>query len=271
MTDPAMDTVEAIMREVAAEFILPRFHSLGTGQVIEKNGPDDLVTVADREAEVALTRRLEALVPGSTVIGEEAVSQGTTSVDLLETAQDLWLVDPVDGTYNFVQGEDRFGVMVAFLRKGQPAKGWILLPVDGRCASAEKGAGAFLAGERLRAGAPPPFSEARGDYSHVYVEEPYRSAFLAITAAAGPTRQGRCSAYAYTDLARGLLDYVVQYRMTPWDHAPGQLIVEEAGGRFGMLPGGEPYRAVPQADAPMLITAHEGAWPDYAARLMAGL
>ncbi|MEM9809837.1 MAG: inositol monophosphatase [Pseudomonadota bacterium] len=266
---PPLDQVEAIMRETADALILPRFRSLGDDEVSEKKGPDDLVTIADREAEVRLTSRLEALVPGSKVVGEEAVSQGLTSVDILREDRDLWLVDPVDGTLNFVEGLERFGVMVAFIRGGEVRQSWILLPVSGHCAVASKGDGATFDGHPMRPRRNVPFAEAYGDYSRIYVDEEFRPILDNGVKGSAGTIQGRCSAWGYTDLARGEIDYYVQYVMTPWDHAAGQLIVEEAGGRFAFMPGGEPYTPLPHKDQPMLAVADADMWQDYAARLMA--
>lgn len=266
--DPNLDEVEALLRDVAERVILPRFRALGEGEIEEKNGPGDLVTIADREAELLLTDAFQAMVPGSVVVGEEAVSAGNVSPELLNEKRDLWIVDPVDGTWNFVQGSDRFGVMCAYFARGELAKSWIYYPVDGRCALAERGGGATFGGERIGAHAAAPFTEAKGDFSPIYVEEPWRARFLQTTKNSGTMRMGHCSAYAYGDLARGLLDYVLQYKMTPWDHAPGQLLVEEAGGRFGILPDGERYRPVPQDDRPMLCTASEEAWESYKKALL---
>ncbi|MCQ8185375.1 inositol monophosphatase family protein [Parvularcula maris] len=262
MTD--LVKAEALLREAAETFIMPRWRSLSEGEVEEKSGPQDLVTVADREAELFLTRALEDLLPGSKVIGEEAVSAGTVSAAALAGEGTFWLVDPVDGTNNFVHGSDRFGVMAALVRDQKVRAGLIYLPVDGRCAVAEEGSGAFFGGERLRCGGTKPFSEASGDFSRTYVEEPYRSTFDLATRKGRETRQGRCSAYAYTDTARGIIDYVIQYIMTPWDHAPGQIIVEEAGGRFGFLPDGEAYTPVAREPRPMLVTGRAGDWEGYA-------
>lgn len=267
MTLPEMDVVEARMREVADEVILPRFRSLGKDEVTEKTGPRDLVTVADREAEERLTPILEGLLPGSRVVGEEAVSAGTISTEALCEDGDTWLVDPVDGTWNFVQGSDLFGVMVALVRRREVVQGWILFPVSGECAKAELGGGAFLGEKRLERRGVKPFSEATGDYSSAYVDEPYRTAFTKAMKGVKGTRAGHCSACAYTDLARGDLDFVIQYKMSPWDHAPGQLLVEEAGGRFGFLPDGEGYTPVPRHDRPMLVTGVAENWSTYAAAM----
>ncbi|MEM1379320.1 MAG: inositol monophosphatase [Pseudomonadota bacterium] len=261
------ETVEALIREVADRLILPRFRSLSSDDITAKTGPQDLVTIADREAEEALIPELEALLPGSRVVGEEGVSLGTTSTALLKGEDPVWLVDPVDGTYNFVHGSDRFGVMVALCQRQIVEQAWIYFPVDGRCLTAARGEGAFFDKQRLDNTGQRAWESSRGDYSHSYVEEPYRSAFLQATASTAGVRQGRCSAYAYSDLARGMIDFVVQYQMTPWDHAAGQLIVEEAGGRFGFLPDGEPYTPIMRAGRPMLATAGGDTWADYASRL----
>jgi fructose-1,6-bisphosphatase/inositol monophosphatase family enzyme len=266
-----MDEVEALIAEVAERAIMPRFRSLDDHEISQKTGAMDLVTVADQEAEELLTAALEKMVPGSKVIGEEAVSAGAVSLDLLREDGPFWLVDPVDGTFNFVQGRDRFGVMVALLEGGEVIQSWITHPAEGVSITAEKGSGAFLDGDRLEAPSSTPFFKARGDYSHTYVQEPYRSAFIKAVETAGPVRQGKCSAYAYTDLARGRLDYVLQFIMTPWDHAPGQLIVEETGGRFAFLAKGERYTPLPRNATPMLVTANGDDWPDYAERFSAAL
>ena len=166
--------VEAIVREVADEAILPRFRALSDDEVTEKTGPQDLVTVADREAELLLARRLPDLVPGSVVVGEEGAAADRAVLSELGRAA-VWIVDPVDGTGNFVAGSERFGVMVALVRGGETVLGVIYPPMDGRCALAEKGAGAAFGGEALAGRKGVPFERAAGDYSSIYLDEPFRS------------------------------------------------------------------------------------------------
>ena len=266
MTASLAHRVETVVREVADAAILPRFRALSEADVTEKTGPADLVTVADREAEALLTRRLPDLVPGSVVVGEEGVAADPSALDRLG-ADAVWIVDPVDGTGNFVAGSDRFGVMVALVRNGETVLGVIYPPADGRCALAERGAGARFGGARLAGRRGVPFARAVGDYSSVYLDEPLRSHYADRFARAGGTTQGRCSAWAYLDAARGASDFVMQYRMTVWDHAPGVLMVEEAGGRAAFLDGGARYAPIARPDAPMLATADAQAWDAYAAAL----
>ncbi|MEM1409474.1 MAG: inositol monophosphatase family protein, partial [Pseudomonadota bacterium] len=221
-----LDDVDDLLREVARDAVMPRFQSLDPEDIETKSGPDDIVTAADREAEALLTPALQGLLPGSIVVGEEGVAEGQADPRALEGESPVWLVDPVDGTANFARGSDRFGMMVALCEGGSVNRSWIYFPVTGIMAQAERGSGAFYGGEQLGPKAGRYWQDAAADFSHAYVEEPFKSAMLGATASLGSVRRGHCSAYAYTDLARGLLDLILYYRLYPWDHAPGQLLVE---------------------------------------------
>ena len=105
---------QAIMR-CCDEFVMPRFRSLEAGDIEEK-GPGDLVTVADRECELALTEALRDIVD-VTVVGEEATADNAAL--LASVGSDAaWIVDPIDGTSNFAAGRESFAVMVAFAERG---------------------------------------------------------------------------------------------------------------------------------------------------------
>ena len=111
-----IEGVSSLIAEAAATIVMPRFRHLGQGDVEDKSPSsdrEDLVTIADREAEAWLTAALVRLDPGSTVIGEEAVHATPGLLDRLTGDAPVWLIDPVDGTRNFVHGDDGFGVMVA--------------------------------------------------------------------------------------------------------------------------------------------------------------
>ena len=109
-----------LIQEVTDEVITPRFRALASHEVIEKN-PGDLVTVADREAEVLLTRAINAAYPDAIVVGEEAVAHNPSLVDAIG-APHVFTVDPVDGTKNFVHGVPDYAVMVSEVRSGMPVR-----------------------------------------------------------------------------------------------------------------------------------------------------
>ena len=113
--------VAAIIRAAAEEAILPRFRQLLATEVEEKS-PGELVTIADRDAEVLISRQLLDLLPGSRVVGEEAASADPSLLDEVGTGA-VWLVDPLDGTSNFVNGFPLFSASIGVLYRGEPMVG----------------------------------------------------------------------------------------------------------------------------------------------------
>src|SRR5258708_7396511 len=113
------DQVIAAMREVAETIILPRFNQLAAHDIRSKTHPADLVTIADEESERALEKRLGDLLPGSLLVGEEAVAADPKILERIHTDDPIWIIDPIDGTANFVNGVARFAVMIALAHKGE--------------------------------------------------------------------------------------------------------------------------------------------------------
>lgn len=263
MTTTQIATVEALMRDAAATFIMPRFQSLTAQEIDTKSGPTDLVTIADREAEEWLTPRLLDLLPGSFVVGEEGTAAHPSRLDHLSQDDPVWLVDPVDGTANFVEGSSKFGVMVALVQQGIPLAGFIYAPVEDVMAIALRGQGATLNGQTMQGRKAVGFAQSSGDYSSVYVDPPLRDHLTAAVEGCAQTRSGHCSAYAYLDTARGEIDFVLQYKMSPWDHAAGALMVEEAGGTFRFLDDAEPYTAIARPARAAMAVGDRNMWAPY--------
>jgi fructose-1,6-bisphosphatase/inositol monophosphatase family enzyme len=229
-----LDAVSALLRQVAAEVILPRFGQLTAAEVMGKptaGDPDDIVTAVDRQAEVRLTAELAGLTPGVPVLGEEAAHERPDLLRLLDGDDPLWVVDPIDGTRNFARGDDGFGVILAFVSQGSTRAAWIFQPARGHLYVAESGGGAFCDGRPVRAPSGPIRRLPRG---------PLKTTFMppAMGAAVQAAARGRfepapltgCSATDYPDLLSGAIDFAVYHRLLPWDHAAGTLILTEAGG-----------------------------------------
>ncbi|WP_042365623.1 inositol monophosphatase family protein [Streptacidiphilus neutrinimicus] len=247
-----IDDVTEILREAAETVVMPRFGALAAGEVSEKT-PGELVTVADREAEALISRRLRDLLDAP-VVGEEATAADPTLPRALNESPAAWVVDPIDGTGNFVAGRPGFAVMAALVRDGETVAGWILRPVDGTAYVAERGSGAWRGGTRLRrAPAPADPAALRGDVLTRFLDEPAR----ARVAAAAPRfaslgRGASCAGVDYPRLAEGERDFVLYRRILPWDHAPGTLLLDEAGGHARRLDGSR-YR--PGEDRSGLLAA----------------
>jgi fructose-1,6-bisphosphatase/inositol monophosphatase family enzyme len=247
IVDPNL--VATIIREVAAEIILPRYQSLTAGDVREKK-PGDLVTIADIEAEAALTRRLSDLLVGSRVVGEEAVSVDAKILDHLQEDGPVWILDPIDGTANFVKGHRNFAVIVALVVAGRTVQGWILDPLSGQITVAERGGGTWRDGERLRIAPPGPLASMTGSAGYRHSKQ-----------LAGSVRKLICqgsSAHDYLNLVENQLQFAYARRLHPWDHAAGVLLHGEAGGYNAML-NGDAYRPLPSKDG-ILLAQDQDSW-----------
>ncbi|MGW6543503.1 inositol monophosphatase family protein [Streptomyces massasporeus] len=233
--------VEETVRKAAATEIMPRWRRLATHEVDQKSGPHDLVTDADRKAELYLTETLAAMLPGSVVVGEEAVHANPATYGAIRGDAPVWIVDPVDGTRQFVRGEAGFCTLVALAHRGTLLASWTYAPARDRLATAQRGKGAHLDGERLFAGVPEPGRDLRVATSHPdYTTDEEKHALLGLRADGVAPRPCGSAGLEYLAVARGELDAVAFSWEAAWDHAAGLLLVEEAGGAH-LTRAGEPF------------------------------
>ncbi|MGV9925497.1 inositol monophosphatase family protein [Nocardia rhamnosiphila] len=249
-----IDQVTRVLVEAAEIAIRPRFRRLTTDQIKEK-APKDLVTVADLEAERLISRGLLRILD-IPVVGEEATAADPALLSALGE-RECWLVDPIDGTSNFVSGRQEYAVMVALLRKGAPVAGWILLPESGQVYAGEQGSGAFRDGARIRQLTPPAAVEQmRGAAPTKRLNRQQRAELSkagALFASLGP---GASSAGVnYTQMLDGHLDFVLYQRSMPWDHAGGALLLAEVSG-VSVRPDGAPYRIAKRQTGLLLNAAN---------------
>ena len=254
---PDIDKVTALVQEVAATEILRRFRSLTARDVSEKS-PGDLVTVADLAVERALERRLPDLVPGSVVVGEEAVHHNPDILDRLSADDSVWIIDPIDGTTNFASGNPLFAVQLAYVRSGETRAAWIHAPLAGRTAAAGEGQGAWMAGQRLQVAAPASTDEMAG----ALYAGPTRPGMVPniseIRKRYGDAAYRRCVGQEYLSLAAAEIHFALFTRLLPWDHAAGIHIHTEAGG-YNALVDGTAYRPTLRHGY-ILLAPDESSW-----------
>ena len=267
MTTALTGAVAALMRDAAARAILPRFQTL-TADQIDAKAADDVVTVADKEAELILAEGLTKILPEAAIVGEEAAHADPALLERLGNTL-CWIIDPLDGTNNFAKGQQPFGVMVALAEAGETMAGWIYDPLTGRLCHAHRGGGAWIGAERITArptGGEPPIAAV----SLVFMDQAKRAAMTQHIAPHYTLVDiPRCAAEQYPRLVLGVNDLSIFERTLAWDHAAGVLFVNEAGG-MAARPDGRAYR-VDEAHLPGLIGAASPAlWHRLAERL-AGL
>ena len=246
------------MREASATEIEPRWNQLRHGDVRSKSA-GELVTVADEAAERMLTARLRKLTPEIPVVGEEACAVDPTLTSAL-AGESAWLVDPVDGTSNFIDGGTDWSVMVALVRGGQTCMAWIWRPLAGRMYVAQLGEGAECNGtpiQRAPTGVTDD-SQLRGAVFTRFFDRERAATIASNSARFGSVVEGSCAGFDYPALIEGGRDFLLFWRSLPWDHAPGNLLVQESGGYSRRLDGSA-YSPAEESFG-LLSAADEDAW-----------
>ena len=231
-----------LVRRTAKAEIMPRFRNLASGDISTKSGPEDLVTEADHAAEAMLTRGIQQMFPHALVVGEEAVSAKPELRGKIAEADIAFILDPVDGTWNFVNGLAVFGVIVSVTRFGKPVYGLLYDPVMDDFISAEEDGPAEMT--RATGRARPVATTQGGDlgtlsgYMHFYLmDRAVQDKLSPLLPRFGRTGSLRCSCHEYRMLAQGSADFLLSSTLNPWDHAAGVLICQRAGGVVRMLDG----------------------------------
>jgi fructose-1,6-bisphosphatase/inositol monophosphatase family enzyme len=252
-----IDKVSALIREASEKEIMPRYKNLGDDEIIEKN-KGDIVTAADLAVEALLTPQLRTLIPGSLVIGEEAVHADPDITDHLETEEYVWIIDPVDGTRSFARGGDSFCVIVALTRHGETLAGWIFQPTQNYFTVSEKGSGAFKDGERLTT-SEATIESTRGALHTTYLPKHLRDQMKDGIKTMTSNIPVSSAGLEYVRVASGETDVTMFWNSYPWDHAAGALIVEEAGGKAGYK-NGKRYCPGIKEHKGILVAGEPGVW-----------
>src|SRR6266508_4238736 len=219
------------------EVLLANWRRLPQASVSEKQ-KNDFVTFADRESEERIVESIRAAFPTDCFQAEEGGAHGGGSSDEGRT----WIIDPLDGTSNFIAGFPFWCVSIAARENGRLVAGVIWDPLRGEMYAAERGGGAFrnhdriavsrrdgLAGSFLGTGFPFRAHEQLDQYLALF-----RSVFLRARA----IRRAGSAALDLAMLAAGVFDGFFEFRLSPWDIAAGLLLIEEAGGRLTDFSGG---------------------------------
>lgn len=239
MNDLIHTQVSALLRTVSNEIILPHYRQLKSSEIEEKS-PGDLVTIADRLSEQALSIGLSKIIGDAKIVGEEACADNPDILEYL-LAEQCWIIDPIDGTGNYARGHGAFGIIIALSQNNQTIAGWMYDPIKDRLCHAYLGRGAYIDNVPIKAndiiknlpiaalatGYMKPqqkediLSRANGNYEIVPIP--------------------MCAAEQYPLLALGTHNISIFERTLPWDHAAGILFLNEAGGKAARWDGSD-YR-----------------------------
>ena len=203
---------------------------------VTSKGPKDFVSEIDREAERQIVETLLTAYPDHAILAEEGTAKGDNA-----EAENVWIIDPLDGTTNFLHGFPQYCVSIALAHKGQVTQAVIYDPCRNDLFTATRGRGAFLNDRRMRVsrrthlrdcliGTGFPFKD--GSYLDTYL----KMMKTMIESTAGLRRPG-AAALDLAYVAAGFYDGFWEVGLNPWDVAAGSLLVQESGGLIGDLSG----------------------------------
>ena len=221
---------------------MPRFSGMADADIKQKQAPWDVVTEADTAAEKRIATTLEERYPGALIVGEEAAAEDASIMAGLSEAELAFVIDPVDGTFNFAAGMPLFGTILAVVMRGECVAGIIHFPFSGENLTGARGGGSRLIGadgveETISVAAPVALDQMVGSVSFSFMDEPQRSRVAGNLSKIGSSFGTRCSAWDYRLTAMGKAHFVGYMKLMPWDHLAGVLIHSEAGGFAACLDG----------------------------------
>lgn len=221
-----LDTAIAAAQE-AGDFLLDNF---GKVNKVESKGDRNLVTNLDKKAEIMIRAKIESKFSNHGILGEEDGKKNGAS-------DYLWIIDPLDGTHNYIRKINIFGVSIGIIYKNKFVGGVVYMPNDGEMYWAESGAGAYKNGEKISVSSHGRLKDLSiaFDSSIRYSPEIMLKVLGDLSKEVFNVRMFGSSVRTLTYLAEGVLDCSVEFHDRPWDFSGSVAIIEEAGGKIADL------------------------------------
>ncbi len=214
---------------------------------VTKKRHNDFVTEVDKAAEAAIIEILLGAYPDHAILAEESgLSEGKGGAKIVPLeAENLWIIDPLDGTTNFIHGFPQYCVSVALSQRGQITQAVIYDPNRNDLFTASRGRGAFLNDRRIRVGKRVRMAESLIGTGFPFRDldtlDQYSKMFRVMVEQSAGLRRPGAAALDLAYLAAGRLDGFFEIGLKPWDIAAGALLVTEAGGLMGDFEGNADY------------------------------
>jgi len=208
---------------------------------VTKKKHNDFVTEVDKAAEEAIINVLKNAYPDHAILAEESGA----SANLHDENENVWIIDPIDGTTNFIHGFPQYCVSIALQQRGQITQAVVYDPTRNDLFTATKGAGAYLNEKRIRVSRRDKLAETLigtgFPYSDLSRLDEYMKMFKLMTERTAGLRRPGSAALDLAYVAAGRLDGFFEEGLKPWDMAAGVLLITEAGGIVGNFKGDSDY------------------------------
>lgn len=204
---------------------------------VTKKSRNDFVTEVDRQAEIVIIETLHKSYPNHAILAEESGRQGDSPY--------LWIIDPLDGTTNYLHGFPQYAVSIALQHRGELDQAVIYDPLRQELFTASRGGGAMLNNRRIRVSKQKHLEGALLGTGFPFKEQErldeYLNGFRALFPMTAGIRRAGAASLDLAYVACGRLDGFWEFGLKPWDIAAGVLLVQEAGGMNNEVLGGENY------------------------------
>lgn len=227
--------IEDVLKGIRA-YVLENYEKRRTIEVDEKAHANDVLTAVDLGVQERIVEKIRSKFPDDLILAEE----GDLSVHPDSPPDRCWVIDPIDGTQNFLRGFfPAFGVTMAYIEKGESTAGGVILPVNGDLFLAERGGGASRNGEKIVVSDINDLQRARFDidFDGPSLRKGTIEMTLKLMENVGQIRSYACAVIGFCQIAAGEEEGYIHLGLNPWDHAAGQVILEEAGGSISRLDG----------------------------------
>lgn len=229
----------AVRAARAAGKILTKNFGIEADYQVQAKSQHDFVSELDKAAEQAIIRTIQKTYPDHSILAEESGSHEGA------TPEHQWIIDPLDGTTNYLRGIPHFAISIAYLHKGSVQAAVVYDPLREELFSASKGAGAQLNGKRIRVKGQRDLHGALlatgFPFKRKDLMESYQAVFAALFEQTSDMRRAGSAALDLAYVAAGRIDGFWEFSLQPWDIAAGSLIVREAGGLVADFAGGHSF------------------------------
>ena len=240
---PVLAAALAAARE-GGDVLVRHWRRLPPGSIEEKK-KNDFVTIADRESEERIVSAIRAEFPADAFLGEEGGAQAGAAQEAGSAGPRTWIIDPLDGTANFIAGFPFWCVSIAAREAGRIVAGVIWDPLRDELYWAERGGGAWRNGSKLAVSAPAgidgAFMATGFPFRSRGLIDPYLALFRAVFVRARGIRRAGSAALDLALVAAGVYDGFFELHLAPWDVAAGAILIEEAGGSVADFDGGSRF------------------------------
>ena len=223
------EEVKSILYSISKEKLLPNFKNLKPDQIKYKNNKD-IVTSIDIEIENTLKKILPQFIKNSNFVGEEIYIHNPKILNFYNQEQYCWTVDPIDGTSNFVRGNEKFAIMIALTFGTKIIQSWIYKPITEEFMYSAYNQGTFLDNKKIKINKFSSISNSIGSVSSKYWQKDIENKIKKLKNFFNNVSSYGSIGCEYFDIALGKRDFALLSKLSPWDHLPGILIVREAGG-----------------------------------------